>query len=92
MRVSTVACPCFQRCCYNENDGTLITTEDMNGGSMLFYNPIYSADLYKKYDETPKYDCCQLADMCNLYYDVRPLDNCKVYEPPSVGTYMCERE
>jgi len=75
----------FQKCCYNDFDGSLITTEDMAGGSMLFYSPIFSADLYKKYDENPKYDCCQLAGMCNLYYDVRPLDTCWGYEPPVIG-------
>ncbi|XP_031551446.1 mucin-like protein isoform X2 [Actinia tenebrosa] len=70
-----------QKCCYS-NDGR-------SNGALIVGHPGGGSALRKKYvknvisDDDKFYDrCCVQTAMCHLYYQRRPSDNCKQYEPP----------
>ena len=64
-----------------EDFGSLVI-EGMFGGSLLLYHPLLNYREYKQTDEAFKETCCGAADMCGLFYERRPANNCTGYEPP----------
>ena len=70
----------------SRNFGSLLVDESLEAGSFILSNPFFERDQYINSDITFKETCCGVADLCNLYYMTRPLDNCIRYVPPRRGT------
>ncbi|XP_070554568.1 sushi domain-containing protein 2-like [Ptychodera flava] len=85
-----------QQCCYN-NEGNLINgPQEYSGGTShrRHHDGIYP---YKSpglvpylshylTDILPWEHCCHYSnDFCHYYYDNRPSDDCRIYEPPRPG-------
>ena len=73
-----------RRCCY------YLQPDDLNG--VLIQNGIHGGSLMVEYfskpdelydDNTAKHLCCKDSNQCELFYKVRPSDNCTNYNPPS---------
>ena len=64
--------------------GSLLTQSDSSGavGSLLLYHPYFLAEEYTDYDLEFKTRCCYESDLCSLYYERRPTDDCASYRPP----------
>ena len=52
-------------------------------GTMLLYHPRRFPDLNQKYDLDFKDSCCGVADLCSLYKERRPSDDCSTYNQPA---------
>ena len=61
--------------------GALITS-GIDGGSLLTWNPFTNYQDYLKYDRQLKDTCCGIAELCKIYYERRPSQDCTGYEPP----------
>ncbi|XP_031574157.1 mucin-like protein isoform X2 [Actinia tenebrosa] len=67
-----------QECCYSNDwrsNGALIVGHPGGGGALR--------ENYETNEVNNAYDwCCAQSTMCHLYYQRRPSDDCKQYEPP----------
>ena len=61
--------------------GSLVTG-GLFGGSLLAYSPFNNFIGYQEKDVEFKEACCGVANLCELFYERRPPNNCKGYEPP----------
>jgi hypothetical protein len=59
----------------------------LNGeaGSLLRFNPFFESDDYLASDVAFRTTCCEDSDLCDLYYERRPSDDCRFYRPPRRG-------
>ena len=77
----------FQECCYDQTIASmpLITRKSKEAGTFLKYNPFMYKSLHQDSDKNPKVWCCELSDLCDAYHQVRPVDKCAGYVPPTLG-------
>src|SRR6218665_1842994 len=75
----------LQRCCYDWFSGSLIQAPVFGAGSLLQYNPFYYWNFHAQFDLLPQQWCCVQSNLCQLYYAVRPINNCFGYRSPFLG-------
>ena len=54
------------------------------GGSLLRFNPFFQRADYLATDVGFRTTCCEDSDLCDLYYERRPSDDCRSYRPPRI--------
>ncbi|XP_078588800.1 sushi domain-containing protein 2-like [Branchiostoma floridae x Branchiostoma japonicum] len=84
-----------QQCCYAA-DGRELFTGDTAGGSTPDRGHVFGAPPYRVpprvpsyshwiHDVTTFYYCCLWSDNCDVYFELRPTDDCTRYVPPKAG-------
>ena len=72
-------------CCYNVSTGALLVDPPSAGGYRR-YSPIFSRSLYTEDTVKPHQYCCESgSNMCDAYYNLRPIDDCSGYQPVRIG-------
>ncbi|XP_045193379.2 uncharacterized protein LOC123549396 [Mercenaria mercenaria] len=71
-------------CCYETGTTSLLTTIP-GAGFLSLYNPLRAAVLYQDQDLEPYRWCCERTDLCDLFMQKRPVDDCTAYEAPTPG-------
>lgn len=71
--------------------GALLTTQmsTEESSSLLRYHPQFQRDLYEIYDKEFRQACCGIAQLCDLFLERRPPDDCSAYVPPAWSMLMC---
>ena len=56
-------------------------------GTMLYFHPLANKDRYREYDLELRSACCEIEDdfYCDKYFQLRIIDKCEDYSPPSFG-------
>jgi fibulin 1/2 len=73
-----------QQCCYSSDWfswGALLLGPPDGGSPQLYASSGDYCDLHDRYDEKPRRDCCDVENLCYLYYQRRPSRNCTGYLP-----------
>ena len=70
-------------CCYSFSGELVIGSPQ--GGTANRYHSFFAPLLHDQFDIQPYQDCCVNADLCPLYYERRPSQNCFFYFPPFWG-------
>ncbi|CAH1258735.1 SUSD2 [Branchiostoma lanceolatum] len=84
-----------QQCCYAA-DGRELFTGDTAGGSTPDRGHAFGAPPYRVPPRVPDfshwlldvvtfYYCCLWSDNCDVYFELRPTDDCSRYVPPKAG-------
>ncbi|XP_078669062.1 sushi domain-containing protein 2-like isoform X1 [Branchiostoma floridae x Branchiostoma belcheri] len=84
-----------QQCCYAA-DGRELFTGDTAGGSTPDRGHVFGAPPYRVPPRVPSfshwlhdvvtfYYCCLWSDNCDVYFELRPTDDCSRYVPPKAG-------
>ncbi len=63
--------------------GDLTTIMSYDAGGSYEYNPLYYDDLAAE-EEIMKKHCCLYSSNCEVFFSIRPLDNCANYRPPVI--------
>ena len=71
-----------------------MNSEDGEAGSLLQFNPFFQRANYEASDVALRTACCENSDLCDLYYERRPSDDCTGYIPIRFGeyNYLCVRQ
>ncbi|XP_029647084.1 mucin-like protein [Octopus sinensis] len=59
-------------CCYDENTGSLVRG---NVEKNVYYNQLWTSEDYEPYQH-----CCKDSNYCNIFYENRPKDDCKLWQ------------
>ena len=62
--------------------GSLVST-GLRTSSLLLYHPRLYPSLYRRFDKQFRETCCGVANLCGLYLERRPPNNCSGYNPPA---------
>ena len=62
--------------------GSLVTT-GIRTSSLLLYHPRLYPSQYRRFDKQFRETCCGVANLCGLYQERRPPNNCTGYNPPA---------
>ena len=66
--------------------GALLTASaGIRGSSMLLHHPTANATAYLERDMTFRKACCGATNLCDLFFERRPSNDCRGYEPPFWG-------
>ena len=65
-------------CCYDQSGALLVGAP--NGGGYRLHNPVFLRNKYNEDIITPHQYCCG-SGMCEMFYKLRPSDDCSRYRP-----------
>ncbi|KAL4219338.1 Mucin-4 [Mactra antiquata] len=70
-------------CCYDGTQGYSLLTTLPRAGFLSLHNPRRQSSRYQVQDKNSFRDCCVKTDLCSLFTERRPVDNCVGYKFPT---------
>ncbi|KAL3837566.1 hypothetical protein ACJMK2_022914, partial [Sinanodonta woodiana] len=67
--------PHGKTCCYDRRTGQYQQSAPTAGGFLQYHKTLYPRQ-YQAVDQRMKEFCCSKANLCHLYYDLRPVSSC----------------
>lgn len=89
--MQTVTLICIFLLVSSDTFGALLSSSaGVRGSSMLLHHPTTNATSYLEGDLAFRKACCGAANLCDLFFQRRPSNDCRGYEPPFWGeSYIC---
>ena len=66
----------------------IIDRQSINAGGFYDFDPLATSPIALQFqvDQQAKQDCCIDSDNCDVYHQVRQINNCSNYRPPRIST------